>query len=124
MSEHAETEHHINYVRIWAYLVVLLALSVMGPMIGHKWITLMTAFGIAVVKAYLVAKNFMHINLAQRYVTYLVTTMLVFMLLFFAGVSPDVMKLSGHNWVKPAWVEANAAADAAAAAGHGEAAHE
>lgn len=119
MSEHAETEHHINYVKIWAYLLGLLALSIMGPMIGIKWVTLIAAFGIAVVKAYLVAKNFMHINLARRYVTYLVTTMLVFMLLFFAGVSPDVMKLAGHNWTKPAWIEANAAADEAAA--HGEA---
>ena len=119
MSEHAETEHHINYVKVWALLVVLLAISVMGPMIGIKWVTLVTAFGIAVYKAYLVAKNFMHINLARRYVTYLMMTMLVFMLLFFAGVSPDVMKLAGHNWTKPAWIEANAAADAAA--GHGEA---
>ncbi len=122
MSQHAETEHHINYVKVWAILLVLLAISVAGPMFGHKAVTLVTAFGIAVVKAVMVARNFMHINLARRYVTYLMMTMLVFMLLFFAGVSPDVMKLAGHNWVKPAWVEANAAADAAA--GHGEAAHE
>jgi 4-alpha-glucanotransferase len=42
-------------------------------------------------------------------VVYLLTTVLVFMLLFFAGVAPDVMKHEGRNWVKPAvHVEAQA----------------
>ena len=101
--------HHINYVRIWGWLVLLLVVSVIGPFVGEaagaRWITLITAFGIACVKAYLVARNFMHINIARRYVTYLVATGLVFMLLFFAGTAPDVMKPSGTNWVKPGWVE-------------------
>jgi len=69
---------------------------------------LATAFGIAVVKAYLVAKNFMHIDLSPRYITYLVGTCLVFMLLLFAGAAPDVMKDEGSGWVKPAWQEAAA----------------
>jgi caa(3)-type oxidase subunit IV len=99
-------EHHEPsfYVKIWAYLLVLLAISVIGPMFGHKWLTLATAFGIACVKAYMVAVNFMHINLTPRFVTYLVTTTLVFMLLFFAGTAPDVMKNHGRNWEKPAWI--------------------
>jgi caa(3)-type oxidase subunit IV len=99
--EHPEHHEHPNYVRIWAILVVLLAASVLGPMVGIKVVTLITAFGIAVVKAYLVAKNFMHVNIEPRFVTYLLATMLVFMFLFFAGVAPDVMKFEGHNWVKP-----------------------
>jgi caa(3)-type oxidase subunit IV len=103
MSE--EHVHHPNYVKIWAVLVVLLAVSVAGPMFGIRVVTLITAFGIACVKAYLVAENFMHINAARRFVPYLVTTALVFMLLFFAGTSPDVMKPEGRNWVKPGWTE-------------------
>ena len=84
-------------------------------------VTLATAFGIAVIKAYLVAKNFMHVNIAPRYVTYLMTTCLVFMLLLFAGASPDIMKREGHNWEKPAW-KADAVAFEAeqAAGGHGD----
>jgi caa(3)-type oxidase subunit IV len=98
MSEaHAE---HPNYVKIWGILVVLLTISVFGPFLGIKIVTLITAFGIAVVKAYLVARNFMHLNIQPRYVTYLLTTCLVFMLLFFSGVSPDVMKHRGDQWVK------------------------
>ena len=86
-----------------------------------QWLTLITAFGIAVVKAYLVAVHFMHVNLTPRYVIYAVTTTLVFMLLFFAGTAPDVMKDSGTNWVKPAWIEAERAYEAGevSGAGHG-----
>ncbi len=117
-----EHTHHGNYVKIWAILVVLLMVSVAGPFFGHPLVTLVTAFGIAIVKAYMVAKNFMHINVAPRYVAYLVGTTLMFMLLFFAGAAPDVMKSEGTNWGKPAWVAAHEAA-MQGGAGHGEAAH-
>jgi caa(3)-type oxidase subunit IV len=80
---------------------VLLVVSVAGPSSAIPLITLITAFGIAVVKAYLVAKNFMHLNVQPRYVVYILGTTLVFMLLFFAGTAPDVMKHSGDNWQKP-----------------------
>ena len=99
MSEHAE--HEVNYVKIWVILLALLVVSILGPFLGIKVVTLITAFGIAIVKAYLVAKNFMHLNLEPRYAVYLLLTVLVFMLLFFAGVAPDVMKHEGTNWVKP-----------------------
>lgn len=103
MSEHVEhAEHaHPDYVKIWGLLLVLLMISIAGPFLGIKIVTLITAFGIAIVKAYLVAKNFMHLNIEPRYAIYLLVTMLVFMLLFFAGVSPDVMEHHGTNWVKP-----------------------
>jgi caa(3)-type oxidase subunit IV len=119
MSEEHHHQHP-NYVRIWAILVVLLMISVIGPMFGIELVTLVTAFGIACVKAYLVAKNFMHINLTRRFVVYGVTTVLVFMLLFFAGTSPDVMKPRGRNWMKPGWHEVAIGADLAGAGHHGE----
>jgi caa(3)-type oxidase subunit IV len=109
MSHHEEHHETSFYVKIWGYLLVLLAISVTGPMLGIKWVTLITAFGIAGVKAYMVAVNFMHINLTPRFVIYLVTTTLVFMLLFFAGTAPDVMKDRGTNWIKPAWIAEEAA---------------
>jgi len=109
MSEAAH--HHPNYVKIWAILCVLLVVSVVGPMFEIQALTLITAFGIACVKAYMVAKNFMHIDMSPRYVTYLMTTVLVFMLLFFAGVAPDVMKDHGTGWVKPGWQEVDIEGD-------------
>ena len=116
-EEHHETSF---YVKIWAILLVLLVVSVTGPMLEIKWVTLLTAFGIAGVKAYMVAVNFMHINLTPRFITYLITTTLVFMLLFFAGTAPDVMKNSGTNWEKPAWIAAEAAYAAGEVGGHEE----
>lgn len=99
MSEHAH--EHPNYVRIWAILLILLVISVAGPFLGIPVVTLITAFGIAVVKAYIVAKNFMHVNVQKRFVAYMLLTCLVFMVLLFAGVAPDVMKADGDNWYKP-----------------------
>jgi caa(3)-type oxidase subunit IV len=116
MSE--EHTHHPNYTKIYVILLVLLGISVVGPMVGIRAVTLITAFGIACVKAYLVARHFMHINIAQRYVTYLVTTCLVFMLLLFAGVAPDVMRAHGSNWEKPSWIAAQEAAATAHGADH------
>ena len=97
MSEHT----HPNYVKVWSILVGLLLVSVTGPMLGIPLLTLLTAFGIAIVKAYLVAKNFMHLNIEKRYIVYLLGTVLAFMALFFAGASPDVMEHRGTNWQKP-----------------------
>ena len=116
MSE--EHTHHPNYVKIWAILVGLLVISVLGPLLGIQILTLVTAFGIAVVKAYLVVKNFMHIGHAARYVTYVVVTCLVFMLLFFAGTAPDVMKADGSNWVKPGWHDVDIESDLRELEGH------
>ena len=97
MSEY----HHPNYIRVWAILVVLLCISVAGPFLGIPVVTLITAFGIAVVKAYLVAKNFMHLNVEKRLAVYMLTTVLVFVFLFFAAAAPDVMRHDGWQWEKP-----------------------
>ncbi len=93
--------HHPNYVKIWAVLVILLVISIAGPFVGVRIVTLITAFGIAIVKAYLVARNFMHLNIEKRYVVYMLSTVLAFMLLFFSAVAPDVMKHEGTGWIKP-----------------------
>ncbi len=108
-ADHHAAHGDAHYIKIYFILLALLSVSIVGPMIGIKVVTLITAFGIAVVKAFLVAKNFMHINLTPRFVVYTVTTTLVFMLLFFAGTAPDVMKSSGTNWEKPAWIAAEKA---------------
>ena len=90
--------HHGNYVKVWAILVVLLIISVLGPMTGIRWLILVTAFGIAVIKAYMVAKNFMHVNLERRWVAYLLITCLLFLVILFSGVAPDIMKHQGLHW--------------------------
>ena len=103
MSAHADTHgQHTNYVKIWAILVVMLVVSVTGPMLGIRAVTLIAAFGIALVKAYLVAKNFMHLNVEKPIVHYMLGAALVLMVLLYAGLAPDVQKSSGQGWKKDA----------------------
>jgi len=66
--------------------------------LGVPAITLITAFGIAVVKATMVAAYFMHLNIEKRYIWFILFIMLAFLLVLFAGVAPDVMKQGGRNW--------------------------
>jgi len=106
---HAETRQHgeggghaphRNYVKIWAILLALLVVSVTGPMVGIRTLTLITAFGVALVKAYMVAKNFMHLDIEKPIVHWMLLIALAFMVLFYAGISPDVEKHHGRNWQK------------------------
>lgn len=90
------------YVKTWAILVVLLGVSIIGPMFEIFWLTMITAFGIACVKAYLVAARFMHLNIEKRLASFIVIVALILMALFFAGVAPDVMKHQGDQWVNAA----------------------
>jgi caa(3)-type oxidase subunit IV len=105
MTDHAHAaEHpaapHRNYVKIWAILTALLVVSVTGPLIGIRVITLIAAFGVALVKAYLVAKNFMHLDIEKPIVHWALGIALVFMVLLYAGVAPDVQKTTGEHWTK------------------------
>ena len=87
-----------HYVKIWLLLLVLLIISILGPMLEVKVLTLITAFGIAIVKALLVAAYFMHLNIEKRYVWYILLSMLLMVGLFFAGTAADIMKPDGSNW--------------------------
>jgi caa(3)-type oxidase subunit IV len=97
---HTAPRHgHPPYVRIYLVLLALLAVSLIGPTFGLPLLTLVTAFGIAIVKATMVAAYFMHLNIEERYVWYILLVMLGFMLVMFAGIAPDVMLPGGQNWV-------------------------
>ncbi|MCG6956474.1 MAG: c-type cytochrome [Gemmatimonadetes bacterium] len=99
-------QHHPDYKKIYIALVILLAISVAGPHVGLKWLTLITAFGVALVKANLVVENFMHLKWEKVLAKWVLGTSLVLMALFFAGVSPDVMEHKGDRWVNNAAIAA------------------
>lgn len=126
MTAHAQAHAHgpshghaRNYVKIWGILVVLLCISVAGPMFGHKVVTLITAFGIAVVKAYLVAKNFMHLDVEKPIIHWLLGVALILMVLLFYGVAPDVMEDKGRRWQKDAGFHTLPEVPGHGAGGHG-----
>jgi len=113
---HGDHGHHRDYMKIYWILLVLLAISIVGPFAEITIITMITAFGVAFVKAYLVAKNFMHLDVEKPIIWYSLATALVFMVLMFAGLSPDVMNHEGSRWVN---VAAKAEVERGLAAGSG-----
>ncbi len=101
---HPHHEHHghgtMHYVKIYLLLLVLFAISVAGPMLEIRVLTIITAFGIAFVKALIVCAYFMHLKIEKRFVHYVLYAMLLAVAMFFLGVMTDLMKPTGQNWVK------------------------
>lgn len=97
-----EHGHERNYVKIWGILVLLLMVSVLGPMVGIRWVTLIAAFGVALVKAYMVAKNFMHLDIEKPIVHWMLLVALALMVLLYGALAPDVQKGVGQHWKKDA----------------------
>ncbi|HSH76711.1 MAG TPA: c-type cytochrome [Longimicrobiales bacterium] len=116
-DEHHEG-HHPNYKKIYFTLLILLVVSVVGPFLEILWVTLITAFGIAIVKANLVIQNFMHLKWEKRIMKWMLTTSLVLMALMVAGISSDVLNHEGRNWVN---IAAQAAVERGIEGGEAEA---
>jgi len=133
-GSHEEHEKHLHpdshYTTIAVVLMVLALVSFIGPEIGGALdlpiVTLITAFGIAFVKAWLVMKHFMHLDVEKPIVHYFLATAVVFMVLFFAGVAPDVGNHEGKNWENVAakeYVDKQLAIQAQGGDGHGHGGH-
>ena len=90
---------HPNYVKIWFWLLVLLAISVAGPMLEIPALTIITAFGIAIVKSYLVAANFMHLKFENKIIWFILIISICMLGVFFFGSAPDVMMTDGDQWI-------------------------
>lgn len=99
---------HPNYQKIYFTLLILLVISVAGPFLGIGWVTLITAFGIALVKANMVIQNFMHLKWEKRIAKLVLATSLALMVLFYGAVAPDIQKHEGLNWVNDAALAATA----------------
>ena len=95
----SEAYVHPNYVKIWFWLVVLLLISVAGPMLEIPALTIITAFGIAVIKAFLVAANFMHLKFEKKIISFLLILALCLLGVFFFGLAPDIMMTAGDQWI-------------------------
>ena len=103
MSGHEDATHETHYgpaqyVKIWALLMLLFVVSVLGPELGIRIVTLLTAFGIAFWKAYIVAAHFMHLKVEKKFVSYILLTMVLLIGLMWIGVASDIMKTEGKRW--------------------------
>jgi len=102
MSELVHSQQHsvAYYIKIWAVILVLFVISVSVALLSHdRPLVLVTAFGIAIVQATLVAAYFMHLNVEKRYAWYILLTMFLVLAMFYLGVQSDVNHPSGQNWV-------------------------
>jgi hypothetical protein len=90
-------------------------------MLEIQVVTLVTAFGIACVKAYLVAAYFMHLKFEPKVASIVIIGSLAMMALFYFGTAPDVMRHEGQNWQNvAAQAEIDRALEAVASGGsHG-----
>ncbi|MEI6398863.1 MAG: cytochrome C oxidase subunit IV family protein [Pseudomonadota bacterium] len=116
MSDHSPAK----YVKIWALLLVLLIVSVLGPMLEIRAVTLITAFGIALIKALIVTAYFMHLNIEKKFIHYMLYTMLILLGVFFSGIATDIMKPEGRNWVNTGALTEMERGKVAASQAHGE----
>ena len=103
-----------HYVRIYLLLLGLLAVSIVGPVVGGTIdrqveifgqeiglglaLTLVTAFGIAVWKASLVIKHFMHLSIERPIAKIFLAASVLLLALFWGGVAPDVQLHEGRMW--------------------------
>ena len=94
----SEAHDHPNYLIIWYWRLILLAISVAGPMLEIPWITVLTAFGIALIKTFMVAANFMHLKFEKKIIWYLLIIAIIFLGIFYFGVAADIMNSSGQQW--------------------------
>ncbi len=102
---------HPSYFKIYLLLLVLFVVSVAGPEVAHLLgfednsvgrlvFVLITAFGIALVKAYYVLAYFMHLKFEKIYAPYILLSMVALLFVFFFGTATDAMKSEGHHWEK------------------------
>ncbi len=124
MAGHSEDSGFFrnHYVRIYLLLLVLLAISIAGPLVGERidaqfeifgrqigvglTLTLITAFGIAVWKAGLVIKHFMHLSIERPIAKIFLAASVLLLALFWGGVAPDVQLHDGRMWENLAAKEA------------------
>lgn len=81
-----------HYFFIWLWLVGLVALSVAVSLVLPKTQALALIFFIAVVKALLVARNYMHLKNEKPIYYAMVLIPLAFMAIFLLGLFPDFVQ--------------------------------
>lgn len=81
-----------NYVAVWAWLVVLLMVSLAAAYLPFpQAATISVIFTVAVVKALLVAANFMHLRFEQRLIRAIAIVPVLLFLALTLALMPDIV---------------------------------
>jgi caa(3)-type oxidase subunit IV len=91
-TESARDYHgHPNYLATWLGLVALLGVSLAAAGLGHRTLALALILGTALVKAALVAGNFMHLRWEPRALWAIGLFALLCLIFLALGVAPDIV---------------------------------
>ena len=96
---------HPDYKKIYIRLLILLAISIWGPIfalqLDNRFLlasaVLLTAFGVGAIKAGMVGAWFMHLDIELKVVKRLLIVCILLLILLLAGVGPDVLLPEGQN---------------------------
>ena len=81
--------HERHYLIIWLWLVVLVGVSVAASSVLPKIQALALIMSIAIVKAVLVARNYMHLKNEKAIYYAMALVPLAFVIIFLFGLFPD-----------------------------------
>ncbi len=82
---------HPNYVLIWIGLLVLFGLSMLAAYLEHRVLAIGAIFFLAVIKALLVAGNYMHLRYEPKLIWCAMIFALLCLVFLFFGLWPDVV---------------------------------
>ena len=81
---------HPNYLKIYLFLLALLAVSLVVGILTSPLMGIMLIFLTAIIKAGLVVGNFMHLKFEPKLVWLVVGIVLFILIAFYFGVYPDI----------------------------------
>lgn len=88
----AETHSHSHYVRIWAWLIGLLILGLGVALLPFgKAMAIFLIFAVAVVKAALVVKNYMHLTSESLLIHAIAIVPVILLICMALALVPDIV---------------------------------
>lgn len=81
--------HSRHYLVIWFWLLALVMISVGAASILPKTQAMTLIFSIAIIKAFLVARHYMHLKNEKALICALALVPLAFIIIFLFGLFPD-----------------------------------
>ncbi|MBI1995334.1 MAG: cytochrome C oxidase subunit IV family protein [Deltaproteobacteria bacterium] len=81
--------HSRHYLIIWVWLLALVVVSVAAVAVLPKFQALLLIFAVAIVKAWLVARNYMHLKNERVIIYVIVLIPLTFVIILLFALFPD-----------------------------------
>ena len=81
--------HNRHYLIIWVWLLALVVVSVTAVAVLPKFQALLLIFAVAIVKALLVARNYMHLKNERVIIYVIVLIPLTFVIILLFALFPD-----------------------------------